>query len=828
MSLIAPPPPPVPAPPVVAWNAGDDVREERPGEAPRILTILRRQRGGFVLRPKGGGDDVEMSDDEIRWGRCFGELEHYPAAPAGLTAARQAALARDHGTEDPEHRMVARVKVEYCLRVESLLEAGMPFDEAYARAAGELHASEVDRWTKSFEEIRAIREADRVRKRRLPPELLKKKPARLGLGMLERPRPSTVETWFREWSSNGRDERMLLPLFNSRGDHGKKLEHRTYERMRWWIEDVYLKEEQAPLAWVHREMVKELGNIVSYTTFRAFLKKEYAAYFIERGRLGGKQAFLRNTVFRRLRHDQVAGMDIEIDHCLLDVLVRDPSRRVVGRPWLTVAICRATRMIIGCHLSFEQPSYASLQRCLIHAICPKDLSDLKLENDWPCEGIPERATVDQGKEFYSASIKATETALGFHILPLPGRSPWLKGTVERLFATIGVQVIAWMPGKTFSNVVRRGDYPSTKKARFTIQQIRDLLLKWIVDDYHVSWHEGLEGVPLQEWYRRRPAKIRVPNLKQITELTGVHTLKKIGENGVALNSQFYVHPELGELKLRYGKDREYDVRHDPFDIGYAMLKHPQGRWIRLGSDRPERSVGKSLFQYRVDTRLAKALTRKGEHVTQEKLTKAAQQAAEEARDAVNNGLATTTAASAARYHYDNGKYFTPIGLPRPNPALKDLPTVDHAFAAGANEPTREVVDAWAPSPGIEDPVPLLPKPPASPAGGTEAIEAPSTAITRQSTKPAPDERSPSSGFPAPDADVVGDTFDKAQTEINERRALMAPRRTPPRRREVDPPIDRPEPEAMRPILPLPPENQARASDQRRSPARSSNPKRNQP
>lgn len=803
---------------VIAWHVGDDVREERPDEAPKLFTITRRKKGAFVLKPKGGGDDVDKTDDEIRWGRCFGELEHHPAAPAGLTAARQAVLLKDTGTDQPEHRMVARVKTEYCHRVETLLEAGVSFDTAYARAAEELHASEVGRWTKAFEDIRAVREADRLRKRRLPPELLKKKPARLGLGMLERPRPSTVETWFREWSSNGRNERMLLPLFNSRGDHGRKLEHRTYERMRWWIEDVYLKLEQAPLAWVHREMVKELGNIVSYTTFRAFLEKEYAAYFVEKNRLGGKQAYLRNTVFQRLRHDHVAGKDIEIDHCLLDVLVRDPSRRVVGRPWLTVAICRGTRMILGCHLSFEQPSYASLQRCLIHAIWPKDLSGLKLENDWPCEGIPDRATVDQGKEFYSDNLKATETALGFKILPLPGRSPWLKGTVERLFATIGVQVIAWMPGKTFSNVVQRGEYPSSKKARFTIEQIRDMLLKWIVDDYHVSWHDGLEGVPLEEWYRRRPAEIRTVNLNQITELTGAHALKKIQKNGIHLNSQCYNHPTLNDLKREFGQDREYEVRHDPFDIGHVLLKHPRGRWIRLESDRPERSIGKSLFQYKVDTRLAKSKKKKGEAVTQDDLNEAAWQAEAEARNAVSNGLAKTTAASAARYHYSNGKPFTPIGRPRPNPALEGLPAVDFAFTEVAPA-SEDVVVATLPMADKGAGSVVATQPPAVPSATrdrTDDAPSPREKSAPKATKP-PRVQKPSRTFVDPDAEVVRVPEDRLQAEIDERRARMGPRKGGLTRRTVDPPVDRPEPEPMRPILPLPPSGRERVYENRKRP-----------
>lgn len=150
--------------------------------------------------------------------------------------------------------------------------------------------------------------------------------------------------------------------------------------------------------------------------------------------------------------------ELEVDHCLLDVLVVDErSGRVIGRPWLTAATCRGTRMIVGCHLSFEPPSFASFRRCLARAFWPKNLEGLDVVNPWPCEGIPSKTYTDQGREFRSRSLGLAELAMGFAVFVLPGRSPFLKGTIERFFGTMQIQVLGLVAGKTFNDPKKRGD-----------------------------------------------------------------------------------------------------------------------------------------------------------------------------------------------------------------------------------------------------------------------------------------------------------------------------------------------------------------------------------
>jgi putative transposase len=99
-------------------------------------------------------------------------------------------------------------------------------------------------------------------------------------------------------------------------------------------------------------------------------------------------------------------MDIvQIDHTVADVIVVDQEHRLpIGRPWLTVAIDVATRMVAGFHVSLWAPSTLSVSLALSHAVLPKTawLADRELHNlDWPAAGLPRVVHVDNAKEFHS-------------------------------------------------------------------------------------------------------------------------------------------------------------------------------------------------------------------------------------------------------------------------------------------------------------------------------------------------------------------------------------------------------------------------------------------
>ena len=63
---------------------------------------------------------------------------------------------------------------------------------------------------------------------------------------------------------------------------------------------------------------------------------------------------------------------VQIDHTPADVILVDSfERKAIGRPWVTLAIDIATRMITGYHVSLDAPSRLSIALCLTRAVAPK-------------------------------------------------------------------------------------------------------------------------------------------------------------------------------------------------------------------------------------------------------------------------------------------------------------------------------------------------------------------------------------------------------------------------------------------------------------------------
>jgi len=73
--------------------------------------------------------------------------------------------------------------------------------------------------------------------------------------------------------------------------------------------------------------------------------------------MGPKQAAQLLSPVKSGLHVKEALQLLQIDHTLVDVVVVDEfDREPIGRPWLTLAIDVATRMVPGFHLTLEAPS----------------------------------------------------------------------------------------------------------------------------------------------------------------------------------------------------------------------------------------------------------------------------------------------------------------------------------------------------------------------------------------------------------------------------------------------------------------------------------------
>jgi putative transposase len=98
---------------------------------------------------------------------------------------------------------------------------------------------------------------------------------------------------------------------------------------------------------------------------------------------------------------------VQIDHTPVDVIIVDSeNRQSVKRPWLTLAIDVHSRMVLGYHLSLDEPSVISVGLCLLNAVFDKSalLAEKDIDVAWPSAGLPRALLVDNGPEFHSKAF----------------------------------------------------------------------------------------------------------------------------------------------------------------------------------------------------------------------------------------------------------------------------------------------------------------------------------------------------------------------------------------------------------------------------------------
>lgn len=192
---------------------------------------------------------------------------------------------------------------------------------------------------------------------------------------------------------------------------------------------------------------------------------------------------------------------IQIDHTPLDVIVVNENRKPIGRPWLTLAIDVYSSMVAGFYISFDSPGFLGTGICIANAMLPKDdiISKYKLKSEWPAQGLIQNIHTDNAPEFKSKSLLMACQEYGINLnYRGKGKTHW-GGHIERLLGNF-LSELHLLPGTTFSNVAKKRDYDSEKKATLTLHELESWLHIFIVDIYHNTIHSGHSMSPLKKFY----------------------------------------------------------------------------------------------------------------------------------------------------------------------------------------------------------------------------------------------------------------------------------------------------------------------------------------
>ena len=256
-----------------------------------------------------------------------------------------------------------------------------------------------------------------------------------------------------------------------------------------------------------------------------------------------------------------------------------------ARWWLAAAIDCRTRIILGAKLT-RNPTSSAARECLRMVVSDKgQFSDaVGAPIPWTQAVVPETLVADNGSAFKSEIFSNCCLDLQIAILRTIAGIPGMRGTIERVFETAGLDLMPRLKGRTFSNPQERGDYKASDRACLDAEDVAFVLIRWIVDIYHNTPHEGLGGrTPLEQWEAdmqdgNYPLRA-LPDTHSKRLAFGDETRRKVSREGVRIMGIQYHNPQLA-MHFLERETQMVDIRWDTDDLG-AVDAFIGGKWIEL-------------------------------------------------------------------------------------------------------------------------------------------------------------------------------------------------------------------------------------------------------
>lgn len=398
----------------------------------------------------------------------------------------------------------------------------------------------------------------------------------------------TVSKWIKSFESSSQDIRSLVPQHKKKGNRTPRLND-TQELLISEAIDHYLTPERPFITTAYKKLQKLIWkfnqNAVipieepSYDTFKSRIK-ELDPYQVYSKRFGQRAADRKFRTYGR-SHTQPGPLhETQIDHTPLDLILLDDETRIpIGRPSLTLMQDSFTKLITGFYVSFNSPSVLSIFECMKHSILPKgEINKIypRVTSSWEAYGIPERVVIDNGNDFLSLDFEEACLDLGIEIVQCPIGQPWFKAGVERQFRTLSQSLLDPLPGKTFSNVLLKGEYDPQKDAVISFSAFIEILHIWVIDKYNNTNHRALNQSPAAKWadsIQDYPPRLPKSAAELNIKLGKIKT-RKIQHYGIDMLSMRYNSDELALLRRKILNNPSVNVKYNPNDISHIFVFDP--------------------------------------------------------------------------------------------------------------------------------------------------------------------------------------------------------------------------------------------------------------
>lgn len=221
----------------------------------------------------------------------------------------------------------------------------------------------------------------------------------------------------------------------------------------------------------------------SYWAKKLFNKEEIIKRrTTENDHLRNKRGLLGSVI----QDSYLPGTHFEIDATVADVHIVSElgSQHLLGRPTIYIVIDRASRMIVGMHVSLYHASWRAARQALANSFLSKSSycreNGVEIDDsEWPCAHIPKELVCDNGEMIGLKAQKSLNPMTKLSYTP-PYR-PDCKGVVEKRFDILNKEVLHEFLGTTKGGNVVRGSRDPRKDAIYTLKEVTTEIIKAILE-----------------------------------------------------------------------------------------------------------------------------------------------------------------------------------------------------------------------------------------------------------------------------------------------------------------------------------------------------------
>lgn len=342
-----------------------------------------------------------------------------------------------------------------------------------------------------------------------------------------------------------------------------------------------------------------------YPTFRQF---EYYFHkninqtesYIARETLNKYQ--LKRRPLKDTTTNQVSGPGdcFMIDSTLGDIhlVSKCNSNKVIGRPTIYIIIDVYSRLITGCYIGLENPSWDAVSLALINMVedkvefCKSRGISIN-EQDWPCHHLPRALLADRGDMI----SKRAEGLINELSVIVQNTAPYrgdLKGIVERIFGQLNGHLRETLPGGIQKDHPQRGDKDPRAEAALTIEDCERIIINAIllhnasiIEGYPSTPEQikaGVPAVPLNLWEYGIATRgnLRIASLEKMSINLWPHEKASLGRKGLRFRNLFYGDIPLSLMFEASKGPVKMEIAYNPFTTNYIYVSmNGSFRQVRL-------------------------------------------------------------------------------------------------------------------------------------------------------------------------------------------------------------------------------------------------------